>query len=295
MSKKANLHKSARIAVFTAPKPFEDPRISIIQQNAIRSWMAIGDTIEVWLVGNESGVEQAAAETGVNYLPDVARNAYGTPRIDSMFNLVRTNSKADFLCYVNADILLFPDLVTTVEMVKQSHERFLLVGQRWDMEIDQILPIEPGWHETFLENFQDRSSLHAPSGSDYFVFPRSGFIDIPPFAIGRAGWDNWMIFKGRLERMAVIDSTKAITAIHQNHDFSHLPGGKIHRDQPESLENLKLAGGRERIFTLLDANRAITGGRITRPARSREKFTREVSITPLLHLKPDDWPTLCIG
>jgi len=40
----------SRLAIFTAPKPFTNPHIRIIQRNAIRSWQALGDEVEVWLV-----------------------------------------------------------------------------------------------------------------------------------------------------------------------------------------------------------------------------------------------------
>jgi hypothetical protein len=52
--------------------------------------------------------------------------------------------------------------------------------------------------------------------------------------------------------MDVINATGSITAVHQNHDFSHLPGGKIHRKQTRIADNLALASGRESMFTLYD-------------------------------------------
>ncbi len=78
-----------------------------------------------------------------------------------------------------------------------------------------------------------QGSLHRPAGSDFFLFPRSCYTDIPNFTIGRAGWDNWMIYKARKEKWAVIDCTPSVMIVHQNHDYSHLPGGKPHYDPPE--------------------------------------------------------------
>ncbi len=52
------------------------------------------------------------------------------------------------------------------------------------------------------------------------------------------------------------------TIMHQQHDYAHLPGGKIHYDQPESNENLRLAGGKRFIFTLLDADRVLVDGKV---------------------------------
>ena len=33
---------SPLLTLFTAPKPFTNPHIALIQRNAIRSWMALG-------------------------------------------------------------------------------------------------------------------------------------------------------------------------------------------------------------------------------------------------------------
>ena len=30
------------LTIFTAPKPFTDPHINLIQRNALRSWLALG-------------------------------------------------------------------------------------------------------------------------------------------------------------------------------------------------------------------------------------------------------------
>jgi len=65
---------------------------------------------------------------------------------------------------------------------------------------------------------------------------------MPQFAIGRAGWDNWMIYWARRQGWPVVDATWDIFIIHQNHDYSHLPGGKPHYRQPESFDNIRMAG-----------------------------------------------------
>ena len=49
-----------------------------------------------------------------------------------------------------------------------------------------------------LYEVKTRGRLHPPGGSDYFIFPRNCFTKIPNFAIGRAGWDNWMFYHARM-------------------------------------------------------------------------------------------------
>lgn len=273
-----------RLAFFTAPKPFKDPHIRMIQRNAIQSWKALGEDVEVWLVGDEEGVEEEARELNVGYIPDVLRNSSGTPRIDSIFNLVREKSSAEVLCYVNADILVFPDMLETLDRIRAQVDRYLIIGRRWDAVVTEPLKIEEGWHKDFQAKTLASAKLHRAAGSDYFIFPRTEFTVIPAFAVGRAGWDNWMIYKGRREHMAVIDATDTIKVIHQNHDFSHLPSGKIHRMQPESAENMELAGGRYTVFTIHDSNYQMSGGELKRIRLNRWKLVREISIFPAVTL-----------
>ncbi|HPD62561.1 MAG TPA: hypothetical protein PKZ26_04730 [Anaerolineaceae bacterium] len=272
------------VAFFTAPKPFTNAHIRIIQRNAIQSWKSLGRQVEVWLVGDEPGVEQNARELQVGYIPGVARNSFGTPRIDSIFYLVREQSQAEYLCYVNADILVFPDMLRALEEVRARVDRFLIIGRRWDAAVTETLDIKEGWHQQFQAAALVTAKLHRAAGSDYFLFPRNEFIDIPGFAVGRAGWDNWMIYKARYEHMAVVDATGAIKVIHQNHDFSHFADGKIHRLQPESAENMRLAGGRYTVFTIHDANYQLDNDGLQRVRLNRWKLLREFVIFPAVTL-----------
>ncbi len=86
------------------------------------------------------------------------------------------------------------------------------------------------------------------------------------FTIGRAGWDNWMIYKAREEGWAVIDCTPSIMIVHQNHDYAHLPDGKPHYEHPDTNENIRLAGGQANIrYTILDSTHQLVNGKLTRP------------------------------
>jgi hypothetical protein len=270
------------LTIFSAPKPFTDPHIALIQRNAIGSWTHLPET-EVILVGEESGLAETAREFGVQHLPDVARNPEGTPLVSSIFSLARQASTSPLLAYVNADILLTPGLVVSSRQVMSMARNYLIVGQRWDLDIAQPLDFSGDWVEHLRADTCARGELHRPMGSDYFIFPRECFADMPDFAIGRAGWDNWMIYKSRKEGWATVDATASIMIVHQNHDYKHLPGGQPHYRLPETYENIRLAGGREVTrFTLLDTNRKLIDGRLRRPGWSGERFLRWLETFPLL-------------
>jgi hypothetical protein len=264
------------LTLFTTPKPFRDPHIRTIQYNAIQSWVSLGEGVEVLLVGNETGMAEAAAELGAVHLPQVACNAQGTPLVSSIFHLARSHSRSPLLAYANADILLLPDVLEAARAVSAISERFLLVGQRWDLEVTQRLDYSPGWPQRLREDLQRRGRLHRPSGSDYFLFPRDCFTEIPEFAIGRAGWDNWMIYHAIHTGLLAVDATPSIRAIHQNHDYRHLAGGQPHYDLAESDDNRRLAGGKSHMYILLDVEQQLADGRVRPAPLTFERLVRRL-------------------
>jgi hypothetical protein len=259
----------------------------MIQRNAIKSWTLLPD-VEVILLGEEIGLAEAAFELSVKHFPDVRFNANGTPLISSMFQRVRENSDGELLCIVNADMILMPDFAdaarrSRVAVVPWRHlqrDSFVLLSQRWDIDVTQPLEFTEGWEQHLASAVRRQGSLHRPAGSDFFLFPRSCYTDIPDFTIGRAGWDNWMIYKARKEKWAVIDCTPSLMIVHQNHDYSHLPGGKPHYEHPDTNENIRLAGGEANIrYTVLDATHQLApSGKLVRPKTSYLRFMRGVEM-----------------
>jgi hypothetical protein len=274
----------ALITIFTAPKPFTNPHIRLIQRNAIKSWLNLGQDVRVFLIGDEQGMPEFAKETGLQHLTWVASNPLGTPLVSSIFAIARQMSASPLLAYVNADILLTPRFIEISRQVYSWEKKFLIVGQRHDLDLQEELEFNPGWDRDLLSDLQSRGRLHPPAGSDYFIFPRACFTNMPNFAVGRAGWDNWMIYYARTQHYPVIDATSYIIVIHQDHDYSHLPNGQPHYRLPETSENIRLAGGPRTIFTLADANYLVQDGQL-QPIRLRgHKLMREIEIFPLTRL-----------
>lgn len=239
------------LTIFTVPKPFEG-HIGVIQRNAIRSWTLLEPACQIVLCGAATDVRPAAEELGVQWTADVRRNRFGTPLLDSVFRRAADLAEQSLLCYVNADVILLPDFVQAVEKVsgtfssgKRFLTPFLLVGQRWDVD----LPVpwdfsDRDWETPLRQHVARHGTLHRPAGSDYFVFPRdSGLEVLPAFAVGRQGWDNWMIANARRRGVHVIDATFCTTVIHQNHDYAHVPHGDgSSYAGVESQENAQLLG-----------------------------------------------------
>ena len=289
------------ITLFSAPKPFTDAHIATIQRNAIQSWTLLPD-LEVILLGEEIGLAEAARELGVMHLPNVARNSDGTPLISSMFELARENCKGEFLCIINADIVLMSDFVQAVmesrSLLLNKREQapalqnFVLLSQRWDVDVTQPIDFSDGWETSLRAQVKSMGQLHRPAGSDFFLFPLSSFLEVPAFTIGRAGWDNWMIYHARKNKWPVIDCTPSLMLIHQNHDYSHLPDGKIHHTHPDTDENIRLAGGQSAVrYTILDSTHQLKNHKLTRPAPSRARLLRalEVGLRKIFFFLPSAW------
>lgn len=266
----------AQLTIFATPKPFTDPHIDLIQQNAIGSWLHLGEDVEVVLVGEEEGYSAVVEKYQIAHQPRVSRNEWGTPLVDSIFIQARKTSQNNLLVYLNADIILTPDFVTAVQEIKQIEERFLIVGRRWDLRVEEEIDFEGKWVHELEQKICNQGKLHDHTALDYFVFPREIFTDIPPFAIGRAGWDNWMVYHALKQGWTVIDVTPSVIVIHQDHDYDHLPEGKPHYDLDESSYNVILGGGFTKVYDLLDVNWEFRDGRIRKVQLTLPRMLRKM-------------------
>ena len=230
------------ITFFTVPKPFEG-RYSIIQRNAIWSWLQAVPEAEVLLIGNERGTADAAAQLGARHHPEVRTTEYGTPLLDSVFRLVRRHSNREILCYVNADIVFVGDFSPLLAALPS--EKYLGVGKRWEID---CIP-EPLWERdeecsTATDVTPDEGDMRCAPGIDFFVFSKSDFCNVPPFVLGRPRWDRWMIENALLHGLKVVDCEGAVRAIHQNHDYEHVPCQRGKRwDGPEGDHNIRMCKG----------------------------------------------------
>ena len=93
---------------------------------------------------------------------------------------------------------------------------------------------------------------------DYFLFSPGLFAEVPPFAVGRTVWDNWLVWKARDEGALVVDASSTVDAIHQDHSYAHVGSlGKV-RVSPEAEENRRLAGGKLHLYSRFDATHRLT-------------------------------------
>jgi hypothetical protein len=269
------------LTFFSIPKPFKG-HVNIIQRNAIQSWIQLKPACQIILFGDDEGTAEAAREFGLHHIPDIVRNEYNTPVLNDIFEKAEKFATTSRLCYINADIILLGGVLEAIQNVRLK--RFLMVGQRWDMDIDSPLDFSRNdWGGNLRNRLLNNASLHSIDGIDYFIFSSGIWGHIPPFAVGRTAWDNWLIYSACARRAAVIDASRVITALHQNHDYSHAPNGwKMVWEGPESIRNKELAGGKGKLFTLLDAKWILTPDGLVHP-QTPSHLQRQQVTWPVLH------------
>lgn len=256
------------LTIFTIPKPFMG-QAAIHQENAVKSWVRLGADVQVILCGDEEGVAEAAEVHGALHAPDIERNDQGTPLVSSAFEVATELSTADLLCYSNADIVLMDDFVTALRHMQLRP--FLLCGRRWDLDVDCQLEVNrPTWQTDLRQTVLQKGWLHSAEAMDYFAFPRGVLRNIPPFAVGRAMWDNWFVFNARAQSVPVVDATPDLVVVHQNHGYAHTSGGQLGAWYgPEASQNRWLAREMLYPFTIADATHVLKCGRVSRRMEGR--------------------------
>ncbi len=248
------------LTIFTTPKPFRG-HIGVIQRNAIRSWTLLHPDIEIILFGDEEGTGEVCAKHSLCYEPYVERRTpTSPPYLNYLFTRAQKLARHDALCYVNCDIVLMSDFRKAVERVSRGRKRFLMAGQRWKIDVTEPLDFDrPGWQEELRHAVRERGAQSSVGEIDYFVFSKGLFREIPPLVIGRACWDQWLMWKARREGACIIDSTSAVLAVHQNHDYSlHPDGMEGVFGGEEAKRNLELAGGGRHRRMLVDSTHRLT-------------------------------------
>jgi hypothetical protein len=244
------------LTLFSCPKPFLGP-FNVIQRNAIQSWQRLGPEVEVILMGDDQGTSGVAKEFGIHHIPDIARNPFGTPLIRSLFDRAQEKASYDRLCYVNADIILMSHFIRAIKRVVVEMPQSLMVGRRWNLDLKEPVDFSADWEEWLLTEVGHRGKLCPHFAIDYFVYPKGIWGDIPPFAVGRPGWDIWMLYRAHCLNIPMVDLTKMVSVVHQNHDYSHHPEGWTGAMKgKEAKQNMALSGGIA--YSLLDAQYCLT-------------------------------------
>jgi hypothetical protein len=257
------------LTIFTIPKPFKG-HIATIQRNAIQSWQLLRPRPEIILFGNEEGAAQVAAELGLLHEPQIASNEYGTPLLGDLFRRAELRASSQWMCYVNADILLLSDFAGAVERVTKTFGKVLCVSKRMNIDVSETIKFAAEWETPIKARCWDAGQPGDHTSIDVFVFPKGAYRNVPDFGIGRLWFDQWLIKAAKEEKIPVVDLSLVAPVLHQNHDYNHVDGGRerIWRGK-EAEHNLRLYGGVKHACTLLDVTHELTAEGTFRKVRLR--------------------------
>jgi hypothetical protein len=265
------------ITFLTSPKPFlgRDRRNQV---RAIRSWLAVAPDVEVIVYGEAEGAYEICSELGVQYVPDVKSTESGLPYFNAIVEHAQEEAIYDHQVYVNCDILLNASLVRAIEHIPFSE--YLLIGQRLDLDAGVDLnPSVKGWFDLLLSQVQESHvRLHGPSGKDYFAFRRGMWKGLPQVIIGRGAYDTALLAHCLFRRIPIVDGTYSVVALHQFHDYSHVPGGQNEVMQGKAaVRNRRNSGMLHSAPTVGDAQWVLRGGELL-PNASRGDWLRALEI-----------------
>jgi hypothetical protein len=242
------------LTLFATAKPFRN-HSAILQRNALQSWKSLRPDIEIILFGDDEGAREICEEFNLRHEPQVARNEFGTKRLDYMFARAQEIACHNLLCYINCDIILLPDFCLALERVCAAHSHFLMVGRRWDVDIQQPLDFNlPDAAQRLRQLALSQGVQRGPDSIDYFAFPRGLYPELLPLVVGRIWWDHFLAWKALQLGADLVDVSPCVPVIHQNHDYGYHPAGAagVWNDE-QARRNYALAGGRWHLYTIADA------------------------------------------
>jgi hypothetical protein len=230
------------LTIYTIPRPFTGA-FATIQQNAIGSWIRLDPRPQVVLFDEDpstSGVPRAAAEAGAISMP-IRCNENGVPLVNAALETARGLARHEFLAFVNADNIFLSDLYSGIRRVAAAFDCFVIVGRRWNLDMDHPIDFtRPDWEERLRCRVDAEGRLSTIWPVDYFVYRGDPWGEVPPFTVGREWYDHWLIRRALDRGVPVVDATEAITMIHANH------GGRTWREDPVGQEerdlNTRLSG-----------------------------------------------------
>ncbi len=252
---------------FTIPKPHKG-QIQQIQRNAVMSWRASCAGAQIVLFGEDEGVHAFAEDCKVSHVRQLKRNDFGTPLLSDAFAQIFKTASYPIIVYANCDIVFTTAFANTVmSLATRLKLNFIASGRRTDIDsIGNLDFSDPLWETGILAKIQKSGILHGWSGIDYLIFPNTCNFSLPPFPVGRPGWDTWLLFNCKQKGIPVIDMTHAVTAIHQNHNPAYSQIGQ------EAIRNITIAGGYENFSSLREADFVFYANRLHRPNLLRWAF-----------------------
>ena len=210
------------LTILSTPKAFTG-LFAVIQRNAIESWTKLEPRPEIILFGRDPGTAEICDELGpascARRRDERARHSAAQRHVHDGSGRWRPTPWCAGRMPTSSSA---PTVMRAAQIVTDHPRPAYLVGRRTD--IDQLAPLDffDGWSEQLVARPRREGERKPANWIDYFMFTRGLFVELPPFAIGRPGYDPWLIWRAADLGADVIDATDYVLAVHQRHDYSHV-------------------------------------------------------------------------
>jgi hypothetical protein len=214
---------ASTLTLFTTMKPFRG-EIARIQQNAIKSWLALRPRPAVMVFGEEAGVPEACCQFDLTLVSDVERAPSGLPYLDDLFAKAQRLARTQTLCYVNADILLTGDLSRALDAVHRRFGKAMMVCGPHNVAVPyEIETSDSAWEQIVRARVAAETSRPTRC-ADVFIFPKGFYCRLPRLEMGRYYFDNVLLWQACFGDLPAVDLTDGVLTVHQRHDQSSHPG-----------------------------------------------------------------------
>jgi hypothetical protein len=116
----------------------------------------------------------------------------------------------------------------------------------------------------------------------FFVFPKGLYDQMPALVVDRSYWDHWLVWEALSSGIPVLDATRVVVPVHQNHSYGYHPQGKQGTcDDALAKRNFDLSGNGKHLRSMLNSTHRFTlTGKIW-----CSRFRRQLANAPVLKLR----------
>lgn len=222
------------------------------QMSAIRSWLAIGANVIVFVDSNTTEITNIPSTLVADGTTDrsrfqllqtpLPRSILGAPRLDLIMEAGETTAKTNWLCMINADIVI-PSSFKHIITHTFSQMDIFAIGERLDCRVNPEVGVLPKSVNSFADLEQWSMAPcwpHGSGGKDYFLYRRGFFLrhslQVPPFWIGKFVWDHWLV---NATRRFAVDLTPSLLVGHFSHEYDW--NWRTVRDKTEATKQKEIA------------------------------------------------------
>lgn len=193
----------------------------LINSRTMKNWRTVLKHVNLVVFSNSSDVKRYSKLADFTVLP-VTQEATGAPLLSAMFMAAKARFTSEFYGFANGDILFTDSLTKTLQTILCNIEEdfrqkgLLIVGRRINIPVTDIREEDITSSSNLVRISRSSGSLFQTDAEDYFITDKFyKWNEFLPVAIGRRGYDNWVVAYSRYNNITVIDATESVLCVHQ--------------------------------------------------------------------------------